>query len=178
MEWGELQSAIMTVSEISWVAFVFLLLVHLTKTAPDRSDTISLTVWCVADLASTACSPTLYKYVASGAFDYSTWYLSFVLLNCAAIGLIKIAHDKLGLFMTKFTVSIIGLLLVMSFLHTLRMLDWLYVNLTPQSQIVEAFKNYQTGWLADLYRYGLMATKLFAIYLIANQMRLTQRSSV
>lgn len=157
--WGNLQSAIMLVSEIAWVGYIAMLLVFVKLYPQEKSGIIALAVWCITDLISTAGSPALYMAVAEGRVEYGMWFTSFVILNTLAIFTIVMLHRSYGLFYSRVAITVCAVLLLISAFHAVRLIDRMLLDIFPA-----------------VYRYGLMSLKFLVFYLVYLAARSTQRS--
>ncbi|TMN38829.1 hypothetical protein CWC03_10805 [Pseudoalteromonas sp. S2755] len=121
-----------------------------------RIDSISLTLTFAlfASLVMHTLTPYLYSIASNGGntIGIALWYLTFCFINIILIFSVRKAHGIFKLKMDKLAVAIPACFLVATFIQLGRLFDRLLFN---------------TGFIADLYVYGIQIVNLLLIVVFA-----------
>ncbi len=148
MQWGDIESAIFSLSSFSWVV-VLVLSLFAQFWRLDYSGRITIFTWVVFDLITLAVTPLIYGLsdVDKNLTRY-VWYTSFAFVALSQMILMNWFHIRFRVVKSDISRSIMFLLMCAVFINIIRFMDRLV---------------FETDLLGEAYRYGTMSLKLIAL---------------
>jgi hypothetical protein len=125
-----------TIAPHFWLACFAILLVGLFTKA-DKSAFIALTVWIVTGLLMDKIAPEI-KAITDKRLARHLWYLTFVVINFASIGIILLTHRRFRLKASTLTLFISTTYVGFVVVHGLRFVD----RMVLKTDMLETFYRY------------------------------------
>lgn len=126
MTWSDLDNLsqfIMNTGGLAWFFYAVVLIFLLIKKRTDVSSLLSVSVWVLADLIVIWVTPSLYRGIESGQINSLYWYPIFIGVYALASFSIVAFHKALQLPMSKTSVLVLGLLLVLTLADSIMHVD-------------------------------------------------------
>lgn len=152
MNWGnldDLSDFILSAGGLAWMLYASVLVYLLMGRQKDLSSVFSVTIWVICDLAVIAITPYLYDSIVDGSIQVRWWYPSFIIIYALSALVITIFHQSNQLDMSRTTLLVLSLLLILASMDAIMHLDKLTVVA-----------------LEDIYHYAVPSLKIMAAYLL------------